>query len=196
MREFQIAQGAPGTGYLTVPQMVQLHAEARYRHPPTPLPEHDLIDLLRRSEAGEAAAQLLRGQLHDTWYAKGALPKDNAEAVRWYRKAAEQGQLEAATNLGWILKDGDGVEPDPAEAARWLALAGQSGGRHALFGLAELHETGNGVRQDKDEAIRLLRRAAEHPEGGEAIAKLRSLGAWRPAPATARATAGAGQEPR
>jgi hypothetical protein len=196
MREFQLAQGAPGTGYLTVLQMVLLHAEARYRHPPTPLPEHDLIDLLRRSESGDAAAQRLRGHLHDTWYAKGALPKDNAEAVRWYRKAAEQGDLVAAGHLGWILKDGDGVEPDPTEAAKWLAAAGQAGGPLPLLALAELHETGNGVRQDKDEAIRLLRRAAEHPEGGEAIAKLRSLGAWQPAPATARATAGAGQEPR
>jgi TPR repeat protein len=29
------------------------------------------------------------------------VPKDQAEAARWYRKAAEQGHAEAQNNLGW-----------------------------------------------------------------------------------------------
>jgi Sel1 repeat len=184
--EFKLAQGATGAGYLTVPEMVELHMLARYKHPPTALPEFDLADVLRRSDAGDPEAQRVRGQLHDTWYQDGGLPKDNIQATRWYRKAAEVGDLEAALNLGWLLKDGDGVEPNLAEAAHWLEVAAQAGEGAALGGLAELYEHGGeGVRQDRDEAIRLYRRAADLPDGGVAIAKLRALGAWPPEQSTA-----------
>jgi class 3 adenylate cyclase/TPR repeat protein len=179
--EFQLAQGVTSTGYLTVPQMVELHMLSRYKHPATALPEFDLADVLRRSEAGDPEAQRLRAQVHDTWYQDGGLPKDNVQATRWYRKAAEAGDLDAALNLGWLLKEGDGVEPDLAEAVHWLELAVQGGDPGALGGLAELYEHGGkGVRQDRDKAIRLYRRAAELPGGGVAIAKLRALGAWPP----------------
>jgi TPR repeat protein len=154
---------------------------ARYKHPPTALPEFDLADVLRRSEAGDPAAQRVRGQLRDTWYQDGGLPKDNVMARYWYRKAAEAGDLEAAANLGWLLKDADGVEPDLAEAVHWLEMAAKAGDAYGLVGLAELYEHGGkGVRQDRDKAIRLYRRAADLWDDGVAIAKLRALGAWPP----------------
>jgi len=184
--EFQRDQGATGSGYLTVPQMVELHMLARYKHPPTALPEFDLTHVLRRSETGDPAAQRVRGQLRDTWYQDGGLPKDNVQATHWYRKAAEAGDLEAALNLGWLLKEGDGVEPDLAEAAHWLEMGAKAGDAYGLVGLAELYEHGGkGVRQDRDKAIRLYRLAAGLPGGGVAIAKLRALGAWPPEQSTA-----------
>jgi TPR repeat protein len=184
--EFQLAQGATGSGYLTVPQMVELHMLARYKHPPTALPEFDLADVLRRSEAGNPEAQRVRGHLRDTWFQDGGLPKDNFQATRWYRKAAEAGDLDAAAYVGWLLKDGDGVEPDLVEAAHWLEMAANAGDVYALVGLAELYEHGGkGVRQDREKAIRLYRRAADHWDGGFAIAKLRALGAWPPEQPTA-----------
>jgi Adenylate and Guanylate cyclase catalytic domain/Sel1 repeat len=187
--KFQLAQGATGSGYLTVPQMVELRMLARYKHPPTTLPEFDLADVLRRSEAGDPAVQRVRGQLRDTWYQDGGLHKDNVMATHWYRKAAEAGDLEADVNLGWLLKDGDGVEPDLAEAAHWLEMAAQAGDADALVGLAELYEHGGeGVQQDREEAIRLYRRAVDLGYGvfvGFAIAKLRTLGAWPPKKSTA-----------
>jgi class 3 adenylate cyclase len=184
--EFQLAQGAAGSGYLSVLQMIELHMVARDKHPPTGLPEFDLADVLRRSEAGDPEAQRVRGQLHDTWYQDGGLPKDNFKAARWYRKAAEAGDLEAAKLLSWLLKDGDGVEPDLAEAAHWLEMVAKVGDADALVGLAELYEHGGkGIRQDREKAIRLYRRAADLWDGGFAIAKLRALGAWGPEQSTA-----------
>ena len=41
-----------------------------------------------RAEAGDANAQLLLGVMYD--HGKGVL-EDDKEAVKWYRKAAEQG---------------------------------------------------------------------------------------------------------
>jgi hypothetical protein len=176
VREFQARAGAVATGYLTAQQMAELHADARYREPPRPLPPFEIIDLLRRSET-EPAAQRLRGALHDPAFAPGPLPKDGAEAARWYRRAAEAGDVEAALALGRILKEGQGTSPDPAEAARWLGLAADAGRGEAQYALAELHRDGRGVPRDLAEAARLFRLAAAG-DRGEAIAQLRLLDAW------------------
>jgi uncharacterized protein len=42
-----------------------------------------------------------------------------AEAVKWYRKAAEQGYAWAQYNLGFMYFHGQGVPQDYAEAAKW-----------------------------------------------------------------------------
>ena len=49
---------------------------------------------------------------------------DDAEAVRLYRQAAEQGNADAQFNLGVMYLDGDGVPQDDAEAMRWFRQAG------------------------------------------------------------------------
>jgi uncharacterized protein len=51
------------------------------------------------------------------------VPQDYAEAVRWYRKAAEQGLANAQFNLGLMYAKGQGVPQDYAEAPMWLNLA-------------------------------------------------------------------------
>ena len=50
--------------------------------------------------------------------------KDYAEAVRWYRKAAEQGQAAGAQDLlGAMYADGEGVPQDFVSSYGWLNLA-------------------------------------------------------------------------
>ena len=57
-------------------------------------------------------------------YANGeGVPEDDAEAVRWYRLAADQGHADAQYNLGWMYANGEGVVEDDAEAVRWYRLA-------------------------------------------------------------------------
>lgn len=177
IRDFQIRAGAAATGYLTVDQLLALYEAARYRSEPGPLPQIDIIELLRRSEAGERDAAFLRAKLFDRAYMPGPLPKDMAEAARWYQRAAEAGEAEAALALARILRDGDGVEPDPAGAVRWMALAAESGSPEAQYELAQLYADGNGVPADQAEAIRLYRLAAAS-QSGEAITRLRALQAW------------------
>ena len=46
-------------------------------------------------------------------YGKGnGVPKDYTEAVKWYRKAAEQGNATAQSNLGHRYYNGEGVAKD------------------------------------------------------------------------------------
>ena len=55
------------------------------------------------------------------------VPQDYAEAVRWYRKAADAGIAAAEYNLGRSYFTGHGVPQDYAEAFRWSRKAADSG---------------------------------------------------------------------
>jgi hypothetical protein len=71
-------------------------------------------------------------------YTGKGIAEDDAEAARWYRKAAEQGQVEAQYNLGLMYDYGEGVVEDDAEAARWYRKAAEQGEVDAQNRLTEL----------------------------------------------------------
>jgi TPR repeat protein len=111
------------------------------------------------ADAGDAEAQdALGGWYHE---GKGGLPKDDAEAVKWYRKAAEQGDSEGQFYLGLMYRRGWGVEKDYAEACKWYRKAGEQGNPDGQNGLGVLYENGWGVEKDYAEARKWYRRAAE-----------------------------------
>ena len=61
-------------------------------------------------------------------YATGqGVPEDDAEAVRWYRLAAEQGYAAAQFNLGVMYATGQGVPEDDVTAYAWLNIAAEQG---------------------------------------------------------------------
>ena len=53
------------------------------------------------------------------------LTPNPANAVYWYKKAAEAGYLPAMTNLAVCCLNGTGTERSPEEAARWLEQAAE-----------------------------------------------------------------------
>jgi TonB family protein len=87
--------------------------------------------------------------------------KDDAEAVRWYRKAAELGEMRAMTNLGVMLATGSGVAKDEVEAVRWFRKAAEAGNALGMKNLGVAYENGQGVSKDDAEAVRWYRKAAE-----------------------------------
>ena len=61
-------------------------------------------------------------------YAYGdGMPKDNAEAVKWVRRAAEQGYPQAQVKLGVMYEYGLGVPKDMDEARKWYRKAADQG---------------------------------------------------------------------
>ena len=76
------------------------------------------------------------------------VPQDYAEALRWYRLAAEQGYADAQASLGLMYYDGKGVPQDYAEALRWFRLAAEQGNADAQFNLGVMYYDGEGVPQD------------------------------------------------
>ena len=55
------------------------------------------------------------------------MPEDDAEAVRWYRLAAEQGNARAQFNFGLMYANGEGVPEDDVTAYAWLNVAAAQG---------------------------------------------------------------------
>ncbi len=51
------------------------------------------------------------------------MPQDYAEAVRWYHRAAEQGDASAQNNLAVMYHNGQGVPQDYVQAHKWYNLA-------------------------------------------------------------------------
>jgi len=61
-------------------------------------------------------------------YANGdGVPENDSEAVKWYRKAAAQGYVEAQLSLGMMYGRGDGVPQNTIRAYVWWLTATTQG---------------------------------------------------------------------
>ena len=66
-------------------------------------------------------------------YANGeGVPEDDAEAVKWYRLAADQGDASAQNNLGLMYDVGEGVPEDYVTTYAWWNIAAVSGDEDAI----------------------------------------------------------------
>ena len=80
------------------------------------------------------------------------LARNDMEAVKWYRMAAEQGLAVAQFKLGTMYEKGKGVLQDYSEAANWFRSAANQNFVPAQGSLAILYENGFGVTQDTTQA--------------------------------------------
>ena len=83
-----------------------------------------LILLRPLVENGNASAEMWLGYMYHTG---SGVPRNDVEAVKWYRLAADQGNAEAQSRLGSMYANGDGVPQDYAEAHMWLNLSAAQG---------------------------------------------------------------------
>ncbi len=57
-------------------------------------------------------------------YSEGVgVAQDDAEAVKWFRKAADQGYANSQNNFGVMYANGRGVPRDYVEAVKWFDIA-------------------------------------------------------------------------
>ena len=101
-------------------------------------------------------------------YAIGqGVPRDGAEAVAWYREAADQGLAAAQVNLGVMYQEGEGVPQDAVQAVAWYRKAADQGHAAAQYNIGLMYSTGEGVPQDAVEAHKWGTLAASHAVGDE-----------------------------
>jgi uncharacterized protein len=95
-------------------------------------------------------------------YQRGqGVKRNEAEAVKWFRLAADQGGLVVAqNNLADIYVLGIGVPQDFGEAFKWYRIAADQNSSYAENVLGVAYEHGFYVAQDDAEAFRWYRRAA------------------------------------
>src|SRR6266700_3359375 len=86
---------------------------------------------------------------------------DFAEAVNWFRKAADQGHAVAQFSLGVVYKKGRGVEKNEREAVAWFRKAAEQGDTAAQSDLGAMYRDGRGVEKNAREAVAWFRKAAD-----------------------------------
>jgi len=109
---------------------------------------------------GSAEAQFNLGNKYDDGQ---GVPQDFAEAVKWYRMAADQGYAGAQVMLGFLgvmYEKGQGVPQDDAEAVKRGRKAAEQGDAGAQNNLGVMYFQGQGVPQDYAKAVKWYRKAA------------------------------------
>lgn len=130
-------------------------------------------NVLALAKKGDAAAQNEVGG----WYYRGRHVKQNyEEALQWWAKSAEQGNIQAIGNMGLCYQTGHGIAPDSLKATRLYQRSIKEGNK-ALFAqneelakkgsvfsnmlIASCYQNGLGVPKDANKAIPYLTAAAE-----------------------------------
>ena len=128
--------------------LVKLEAEAFSARPAAP--RRQLFSCAVARKAAEWRAQNNLGHC----YAEGiGVEQDHAQAVLWYRKAAEQGNTWAQHNLGCCYEEGRGVEQDHAQAVLWYHKAADQDNAGVQNYLGVRYAEGIGVEQDHAQAM-------------------------------------------
>ena len=83
-----------------------------------------LKKLLPLAARGHSAAQYNLGVMSE-W--GNGVPKDYAEALKWYKLSAEGSHKDAQNNLGAMYSKGEGVEQSFVEAFKWFVISSENG---------------------------------------------------------------------
>ena len=128
----------------------------------------DVVDAMnhyrRAARQGYAPAQVRLAYILDA-------AEFNAEAVEWYRRAAEAGDPEGLYGLGQMYLKGEGIERDRDQGRDWIVRAAEAGLTSAMRVLATNYERGGmGLDPDPELARHWLERAAAQ---GDEVARQR-----------------------
>ena len=121
-------------------------------------PVERLNALRARAALGNRKAQF---RLASSYYFGKGVPQDYAEALRWYKMAADQGEPDAEDGLGYMYFAGRGSKQDYAEALRWYKRAAEHGNAKGQFDLGTVYNEGIGLPPDYIEASRWFLKAAD-----------------------------------
>lgn len=97
---------------------------------------------------------------------KAYLAGRNAEAIRWYLKAAEQDHPDAQYIISAMYREGRIVAQDYEQGLYWCRRSAELNNPEAQCSLGVSYEHGLGVDQDDNEAMKWYRRSAENGFAG------------------------------
>jgi TPR repeat protein len=119
----------------------------------------NLAQIKALANTGDARAQTLVAIAFD--WGRGGEAQDFAQAMTWYRKAADQGNAWAQNSVGALYHNGQGVKQDYAQAMTWYRKAADQGDATAQANIGVLYDNGLGVKQDYAQAMTWYRKAAD-----------------------------------
>jgi TPR repeat protein len=120
------------------------------------------MDAIRaKAEGGDAASQRALGDFYSLRGFAGSAP-DGRQAMMWWQKAADQGDVLAMNKLAGGYAVGKLVPRDPAQAVSRARKAADKDDPGAEIMLGSDYAIGFGVSKDKDQALVWLRKAEAH----------------------------------
>jgi len=112
---------------------------------------------LNAAEKGFASAQVIVGSKYAGMQSK----RHKTEAIKWFTKAANQGEKEAYSWLGEMYAAHDNVERDYSKAFYWYTKAAKSEYANAQCQLGALYARGLGTLRDNKQARLWIKRGFE-----------------------------------
>ncbi len=107
---------------------------------------------------GDPSAQFVVGKIFD--YGNGGVAQNQEVAVKWYRRAAEQGYPGAQFNMGNCCQMGEGVAMNKKEAMYWYRQASLQGDADSQYMLGLCYASGEGVAKSSRKAIEWFKASA------------------------------------
>lgn len=106
-------------GFGSAAEFLQFMENARYKV--AELFHQHPADIHKLAQDGDAESQYRLATRYESGHGE---PQDNAKALYWFRKAADNGHVMAMKSLAHIYAKGlDGVTPDPKAAEYWASRA-------------------------------------------------------------------------
>ena len=112
----------------------------------------------KKAELGDLESQLQLANYY-RWEIKS--DPNFKEALKWYMKAAEQGDAVALNNLGCMYLVGDGVEESDEKAFKLFHKSAEIGNDSSQYNVGLMMHEGVGSMTNKEEAVKWIRLAAE-----------------------------------
>jgi len=122
-------------------------------------------------EKGDAAKSLVAERELESMYRK-------PDPVKWFRRAAQEGNALAQFNLGRMYEKGLGVGKDYLKAVRLYRTAAEKGNASAQASLGDMYRKGHGVSQNLSTAMKWYQRASDKgvPRGSAGLGDLYASG--------------------
>ena len=126
-----------------------------------------------RNTFGEANIKSIDWSIpHTGWDAKGddyffgrGCTVDYNQALYWYHKAADEGNMYSMNSIGVCYQEGKGVPQSDEQATSWFRQAAEAGNPQGAYNLAECYFEGRGIGSNIDMALKYWGEAAKngHP---------------------------------
>lgn len=114
--------------------------------------------LRKAADGGHVEAQVVLGEILDVTEA-------DEEAVKYFRKAADAGNLKGVFGLATMYSSGDGIKRDVEQARLLFVKAAEGGHKQAILVVAQAYIRGElGISEDQrngEEALKWITLAAE-----------------------------------
>lgn len=117
-----------------------------------------IADLRQQALAGDVNAQLQLGVIYLTG---DGVAKDDAQAMTWFRKAADQTNPVAERYMAEMYFKGRGVTADNMEAVKWLRMSAEQDDAQSEYNLAVMYTQGLGVGKNLKLAAEWMQKAAD-----------------------------------